>query len=123
MLKEAVAAGVCVSAAWLFAQVDTNAVGTLVGNLGAVGAVIWLVYHTQTKVLPSIVQDFRAELAAVRAAHQAELASLRNWHHEELELLRQTLERDSERDERSMAALSAAIQQLSARLEQGASRR
>lgn len=35
MLKEAAAAGV--SAAWLFPQVDTNAVGTLVGNLGAGG--------------------------------------------------------------------------------------
>lgn len=51
--------------------------GTLVGNLGAVGAVIWRVYHTQTKVLPSIVQDFRAELAAIRTAHQPELSSLR----------------------------------------------
>jgi hypothetical protein len=102
-------------AAWMLGQVDPDAVGTLVSNLGTVGAVIWLVYHTQTKVLPSIVSEFRQELAQVRAANQAELAAFRTWQHEEMELLRQALERDSEREARSMAGLEQAIQQLSAR--------
>jgi hypothetical protein len=109
-------AGSCIAASWMLGQVDPDAVGTLVSNLGAVGAVIWLVYHTQTKVLPSIVQDFRAELASVRAANQAELAAFRTWHHEEIALIRQALERDSEREDRSMQTLSAAIQRLSAHL-------
>jgi hypothetical protein len=39
-------------------QVDRDAVGTLVSNLGAMGDVIWLVYHTQTEVLPSNISAF-----------------------------------------------------------------
>ncbi|MFO0898972.1 MAG: hypothetical protein U0836_16230 [Pirellulales bacterium] len=116
MTKEAAMAGSCIAASWMLGQVDPDAVGTLVSNLGAVGAVIWLVYHTQTKVLPSIVSEFRQELAQVRAANQTELNAWRSWQHEELALLRQALEKDRESDERAMTSLAQAIQDLAAKV-------
>jgi hypothetical protein len=70
----------------------------VVGNLGAIGAVILLFWHTQTKVLPALqaaqqaaalearqsaektAAEFRLQLATMMADHRAEMASVRDWH-------------------------------------------
>lgn len=83
----------------LLAQVDSPSdITGVVGNLGAIGAVILLLWHTQTKVLPKIQADqlaaaaesraanektaaeFRTQIAAILMDHRQEMASVREWH-------------------------------------------
>lgn len=80
------------------AAIDTNGLASIVGNLGAVGAVILLFWHTQTKVIPAlqassektaaefrlqlgtIMADNRSEISKIASEHRLEMAAIRDWH-------------------------------------------
>lgn len=123
MVKDAVFTGLVATGVAalgpLLAQVAGNPsdITAVVGNLSAIGAVIVLFWHTQTKVLPKLQADqqaaakearegadktaaeFRLQLGTIMADHRQEMASVRDWH-----------ERAITRMDANFMALNATIQ-------------
>jgi hypothetical protein len=67
-------------------------------NLTATAVLGWYAWHTATRTLPRLVEDFRRELAAERALHRTdrdcflrELAAERNQRHTEYAALKDSV--------------------------------
>lgn len=99
------------------APIDTNGIASIVGNLGAVGAVILLFWHTQTKVIPALsasaeknAADFRLQLGTIMAENRLELAKLISDHRQEMASVRDWHDRAITRMDANYQALNGTIQ-------------
>ena len=110
--------------------VDPLQVGKAIADLSAVGAVIWLVYHTQTNTIPklqtasadmakSMQETFIKQLAEVQQRHGEHFTLVREYHRSELALLRDMFDKNMARLEQSLTSLQAALRDFGENQEEG----
>jgi hypothetical protein len=121
-LAATLAAGALASLALAAADptIDPLQIGKAIADLSAVGAVIWLVYHTQTNTIPklqsasaemakSMQETFIKQLAEVQQRHGEHFTLVREYHRNELVLLRDMFDKNMARIEASLTSLQGAL--------------
>lgn len=99
---------------------DTSLMVNLVGNLGALGFIFWLVWRTFNHTIPRLAESFEKGISEQRQDHRAELDRARAEYLQALATQRKEftdqLERERAFHSEHGAALSAAIKELALEL-------
>lgn len=57
-------------------NVDVGIISQIIKEWGVVAVLVWYIYYTQTKTIPSLVQAFKEEIKAERDKHEDVAASI-----------------------------------------------
>lgn len=102
---------------------DTSLLVNLVGNLGALGFIFWLVWRTTNHTIPRLAESFEKGITEQRQDHRGELDRARADYLQALALQRKDftdqLERERAFHGEHGAALSAAIKELAQEIRNG----